>query len=119
MRIEISDDLQSGRIFGGGLSDGDTVTLYGVRFEVGLDYGDGQGARLKRVEVDKFPHHVTVDDLDVGEMPIIQMTAGEYDNLAGGCLSDHVGESTTVSIHADNTYTTGEYDGNQYGESLI
>lgn len=119
-KIEINDDLQGGRVFDSEMSDGDTVTVYGVRYESGVDYGDGDGATLRKVEIDKYPHHCTVEEIGVThELPVIQMTAGEYDRLAGGCLADEVGGDTVVSIHPDNTYTVGEYDGNQYGESLI
>ncbi|MFM7012519.1 MAG: hypothetical protein ACKO0Z_24850, partial [Betaproteobacteria bacterium] len=67
-----------------------------------------------------YKHHNTTDDCAaLNDLPQLVMTAGDYDRLVGGALSDEVGEDTRVTIHPDNTYTIGDYDGNQYGESLI
>lgn len=117
-RIEIADDLQSGRAFAAQMCDGDTVTVYGIRYQSGVDCGDG--ASLTPCAIDKYPDHYTIEEIGVlHDLPVLQMTAEEYDKLAGGCLADEVGHEAIVSIFPDNTYCVGQYDGNQYCDSLI
>lgn len=126
--IELSHDLQSGRYYGDSLSRMDSVTLYGCRYAVGINYGDGQGAPLTRIGLWDFPHHNTLDDMPEwmgdctqpdSELPPIHTTVRDYRRMCDDFPSDELPPDAPITVFADNSWCAGHFDGSQTAESLI
>jgi hypothetical protein len=131
--IEIYDDFTGGLVKQDDLAehvigDGDSITMFGVRYEAGMDYGDGTGCILKRIGLWDYPHHNTLRDFDgldcAGQFRIT--TVAEYKAINPDCTGDFLdaggyalANEATITVFADNTYCVGEYNGNQTAYDLI
>ena len=138
MKTKIVLDLVGGTIYETaqvGLMDGDSLTVYGIRYRVGSET-DNTGAILAPIESDPivYPGHTTIQDLrdKCGAENILanlepqSMTVAEYRALAPDCSGDLLDaqdevlpEDAVITVFADNTYCPGVYDGGQTCETLI
>lgn len=131
--ISIHDDLSGGRVLQDDLvehilGDGDTITVYGCRYECGMDYGDGDGCTLERIGLHDYPSHNTLGDLEtapeieaykVMSVSKYKVANPDYTGDLGDANGNALDEDALVSIFADNTYCVGVYNGSQATVELL
>ena len=118
--IWIFEDLSGGLVHQDDLAehvlgDGDILTMYGCRYECGMDYGDGSGCTMTRIALGDHLHHHALDDIDRAELLQVAeackvMTAGQYMACNPDCTGlvdpagDLLDDQVWVNIYANNTY---------------